>query len=112
MRGGVNPDVLKWQHEMSLRVPFKKEVVDYIEKMKAAAQLPTNMDLIGVPIRGSDLGKRFYGHAIQATTEEMVTLLKERVNTWKHPDRQIGIFVNSEDQAAIDCVREHFPNVY
>lgn len=110
--GDADPEVLKWQHEMYLRVPFKKELTDYIEKMRASIQIPADMDLIGAPIRGSDLGKRFYGHAIQTTTEETIELLKTRVEAWSHEDRKVGIFVNSEEQTAIDLVRERFTHVY
>ena len=110
--GDKDPEVLKWQHEMAMRAPFNQEQKTYIEKLSATAQIPQGVKLIGAPIRGSDLGKRFYGHAIQATTDEMLALLEERLQTWKEPGEEISIFVNSEEQRAIDCVKAKFPQAY
>lgn len=95
-----------------MRAPFNQEQKTYIEKLSATAQIPQGVKLIGAPIRGSDLGKRFYGHAIQATTDEMLALLEERLQTWKEPGEEISIFVNSEEQRAIDCVKAKFPQAY
>lgn len=110
--GDKDPEVLKWQHEMAMRAPFNQEQKTYIEKLSATAQIPQGVKLIGAPIRDSDLGKRFYGHAIQATTDEMLALLEERLQTWKEPGEEISIFVNSEEQRAIDCVKAKFPQAY
>ena len=90
-----------------MRAPFNQEQKTYIEKLSATAQIPQGVKLIGAPIRGSDLGKRFYGHAIQATTDEMLALLEERLQTWKEPGEEISIFVNSEEQRAIDLSLIH-----
>ena len=77
--GDKDPEVLKWQHEMAERAPFNAEMQAYADKVKASLDVPENMDLIGIAMRGSDLNKRFYGHAVQLTADEAVPLLQDRL---------------------------------
>mgnify|MGYP002538184173 FL=1 len=100
--GDKDPEVLKWQHEMAERAPFNAEMQAYADKVKASLDVPENMDLIGIAMRGSDLNKRFYGHAVQLTADEAVPLLQDRLQCWKKSGRELGVFVKSEEQTALD----------
>ena len=110
--GDKDPEVLKWQHEMAMRAPFNAEMQAYADKVKASLRVPENMDLIGIAMRGSDLNKRFYGHAVQLTADEAVPLLQERLQSWKKENRELGIFVKSEEQTALDLIASKFENVF
>ena len=110
--GDKDPEVLKWQHEMAERAPFNAEMQAYADKVKASLDVPENMDLIGIAMRGSDLNKRFYGHAVQLTADEAVPLLQDRLQCWKKSGRELGVFVKSEEQTALDLIASKFDNVF
>lgn len=107
-------DTLKWQSEMAELCPFNKETEQYIQNVYQTLKkdIPGEVDLIGVPIRGAELKKRVIGHYVQASPEEIAEMLEERLTIWRHKGREMAIFVNSDEEETIDFFRNRFPNVY
>ena len=65
---------------MAERAPFNAEMQAYADKVKASLDVPENMDLIGIAMRGSDLNKRFY---CPAAARPFAVLEEEWPGTWR-----------------------------
>lgn len=100
-------EVLDWQYEMSLRVPFKPDMQLHIDEV-AGRTLPKNVKILGVPTRGSEQKKRIIGHAIAMNVEEIVPIIKEKCLEW---DIQ-HVFVKAEEEETIAYLNEKLENIY
>ncbi len=105
--GSLQDDVLKWQYEMSLLVPFKKEMQEYIDKV-AEISFPKGVKVLGVPTRGSDMKKRIIGHAIAMNAEEILPIVKQKCLEWNLDH----VFVNAEEEETLAFFKKHLDKVY
>lgn len=103
----MNNEVLEWQHEMSLLVPFKKDVQKRIDTLSFKV-LPFSKKILGVPTRGSEQKKRIIGHPIPLNVDEILPIIKDRMAAWNISD----VFVKAEEQETIEYLKNNLPNVH
>lgn len=103
----LTADAIKWQHEMSLLIPFNGYMQKKIENAKNIF-FPKGGNTLGVPIRGSDVKKRLIGHPIPASIDEMISAIKQKCDEWDIN----GIFVKAEEKEVINTLGEEFTNLY
>lgn len=98
---------IEWQCEMSKLVPFNNITKEYIQN-KINEQIPQDINLIGVPTRGSEQKKRVIGHPIPVTAKELVPILHQRLEQWKHGGKKSALFIKAEEQETIDFLKQEF----
>lgn len=103
----LKKEVLEWQYEMSLRVPFKPDMQAYID-MVAEQTLPKNVKVLGVPTRGSEQKKRIIGHAIAMNAEEILPIIKQKCEEWGFEH----IFVKAEEEETIAFLERELEHIY
>lgn len=103
----LTTEVLKWQYEMSLLVPFKEDVQNHIDKVIKEC-IPEEVKILGVSTRGSDLKKRVIGHAISMSVDEILPIIKEKSIEWNIEH----IFVKAEEEETIEYFKKHFRNLH
>ncbi len=103
----LKDEVLKWQYEMSLRVPFKPDMQAYVDEV-AEVTLPKGVKVLGVPTRGSEQKKRIIGHAIAMNVDEILPIIKQKCLEWKFQH----VFVKAEEEETIAFLEKELDNVY
>jgi hypothetical protein len=103
----LKPEVLEWQHKMSLLVPFKENMQKHIDEV-AKECLPNNIRVLGVPTRGSEQKKRVIGHPIAMNVEEIMPIIKDRCKEWKINH----VFVKAEEAETIQYLERELENVH
>ena len=104
----MDKDVVKWQREMVKLIPFSKNMQEYVDKMyEDIFPDRDNINVLGVPLRGTDLKKRVSQHAIQLSCNEAAVLTLKFMNKYKYN----VVFCNSEEEVTIDEFSKSIPNV-
>lgn len=103
-------EILKWQSEMARRAPFNETTLKHLEEVRKQT-VPEGVPVIGVAFRGSDMGSRMIGHYIQATVDDVVPRLRDKLNVWGQNNTAPAIFVKSEEAETVTDFAKHFDNV-
>ena len=103
----MEENTIKWQHEMSLLIPFNKFMLNKALKAEKSF-FPECGSVLGVSIRGSDTKKRLVGHPIPLPIDEMISIVKRRYSEWSMEK----IFVKAEEKETIDALKGEFANLY
>lgn len=103
----LTTEVLKWQHEMSLLVPFKEEMQNHIAEV-AKGCIPKDIKILGVPTRGSEQKKRVIGHPIAMNVDEIMPIIKRKCTEWNIEH----IFVKAEEEETIEYLKKNFTNIH
>ncbi len=99
-------ETLKWQREMAERVPFKTDIQQCIDEIYHKI-IQGDWCVVAALFRGSDLSGRVIGHAVQATVDDVIPLMREKATLWKYDH----VFIKTEEQEIIDKVKSVVPNV-
>ena len=106
-----NLEVLKWQSEMARLAPFNERTLTHLEKARNEV-IPEGVPVVGVAFRGSDMGSRMIGHYIQATVDDVVPRLNEKMIEWfGQSDVKPAIFVKSEEAETVNDFSKYFEKV-
>lgn len=103
----LREEVLEWQYEMSLLVPFKKDMQEHINKV-ASECLPQNVKVLGVPTRGSEQKKRVIGHPIAMNVDEILPIVKQKCEEWNIEH----VFIKAEEEETIEYLEKELDNVH
>ena len=105
----LTEETIRWQHEMSLLVPFKKEMQEYIYKMTSQfLPLEDCKKILGVCTRGSDMSKRVIGHPIALSIDKVSLIIKKNCGDWDIDT----IFVKAEEEETIKYLEDNFSHIY
>ena len=102
----TDPETIHWQHEMSELIPFNQCMQKHVDEVYEKI-IPLNVNVMGVPTRGSEQKKRIIGHPIPLNVDELLPYIQSNLKKWGGQ----YIFVKAEEMATIDYLKKNLPNV-
>lgn len=101
---------LSWQREMAKLVPFNAVTLSYINGAEDRVIGKNGIDfkeMLGIPVRGTDLQKRVIHHSIQLTSDDAPQYIARFIEKWKLKK----VFVNCESANVMENLEREIPNI-